>query len=95
MIDLIRYLAANIVDYPDDVEINSQETDDGQNLSLKVRDTDLCHIIGRSGRTIKDMRLLLTAVSGKSGKRYLLNIIEEQKANEQSSEEHKLEALDY
>ncbi len=72
MQDLVRYIACSLVDHPDEVAIHQDE----QNLALQVADSDLGKIIGRQGRTIKAMRVLVAAVAGKQGKSVTLDVVE-------------------
>ena len=43
---------------------------------LKVATEDLGQVIGKQGRTAKDIRTILQAASAKTGKRSVLEIIE-------------------
>lgn len=76
MKDLIAYLACSMVSRPEAVSVT--ESGDNQNviLELKVAKEDLGKIIGRQGRTIRAMRIVLGAASAKADKRYLLEIRE-------------------
>lgn len=65
--DLINYLVVNIVDDKDAVEIESVEEEDGELLiNVKVADSDVGHIIGREGHTIKAIRRLARACGTKA-----------------------------
>lgn len=76
MKDLIAYIACSVVNQPEAVEVT--ETTDGRNvtLELKVAKEDLGKIIGRQGRTVRAMRIVLGAASAKTDKRYILEIRE-------------------
>jgi predicted RNA-binding protein YlqC (UPF0109 family) len=77
MKELIRYLATQLVDQPDAVNVNEAEQDDGTIvIELSVAKEDLGKVIGKQGRTARAMRALLTAVAGKINKRPRLEIIE-------------------
>jgi predicted RNA-binding protein YlqC (UPF0109 family) len=45
-------------------------------LELTVAESDLGKVIGKSGRTARALRTLLSAAGVKSGKRYALEILE-------------------
>ncbi|MGB0562498.1 MAG: KH domain-containing protein, partial [Spirulinaceae cyanobacterium] len=45
-------------------------------LELHVAKKDMGKIIGRQGRTAQAIRTILSAASGKTGKRFVLEIIE-------------------
>ena len=73
---LIEQVAKAIVDTPDQVAVDAIE-DDGENvLELKVAETDLGKIIGKSGRTARALRTLLSAAGMKLHKHYTLEILE-------------------
>jgi len=77
MKELIRYIATQLVDQPEAVNVNEAEQDDGTIvIELSVAKEDLGKVIGKQGRTARAMRALLTAVAGKINKRSRLEIIE-------------------
>jgi predicted RNA-binding protein YlqC (UPF0109 family) len=45
-------------------------------LSLKVSQNDVGKVIGKQGKTAQAMRVLLTAVAAKHGKRAVLEILD-------------------
>jgi len=76
MKDLISYIARALVDFPEEVEVGAVEGRHTTVLELKVAKTDMGKIIGRQGRTAQAIRTILSAASGKTGKRHVLEIIE-------------------
>jgi predicted RNA-binding protein YlqC (UPF0109 family) len=76
MKDLIGYIARALVDFPDDVSVSEIVGSHTTVLELHVAKKDMGKIIGRQGRTAQAIRTILSAASGKSGKRYVLEIIE-------------------
>lgn len=77
MKELIRFIATQLVDQPDAVNVNEVEhEDDTIVIELSVAKEDLGKVIGKQGRTARAMRALLTAVAGKVNKRSRLEIIE-------------------
>lgn len=76
MKDLIGYIAQALVDFPDDVSVSEVEGQHTTVLELQVAKKDMGKIIGRQGRTAQAIRTILSAASGKSGKRFVLEIIE-------------------
>ncbi len=73
---LIEQVAKAIVDTPDQVTLNAVEEDGENILELKVAETDLGKVIGKSGRTARAFRTLLSAAGTKLHKRYTLEILE-------------------
>jgi uncharacterized protein len=76
MNDLIGRIAQQLVDSPDDVAVSKIEGHRTTVFELRVAKEDIGKVIGREGRTAFTMRTLLKAVSSKSNKRALLEIIE-------------------
>ncbi len=76
MKELIEYIAASLVDKPDDVVVTQVEGDQATILELKVAKEDLGKVIGKQGRTAKALRTILAAASGKAEKRVALEILE-------------------
>lgn len=73
---LIEQVAKAIVDAPDQVTVDAVEEDGENILELKVAETDLGKVIGKSGRTARALRTLLSAAGTKQHKHYTLEILE-------------------
>ena len=65
-----------LVDNPEQVEINAIEGSQTTVLELRVATEDMGKIIGKQGRTANAIRTLLNAASGKTRKRYMVEIVE-------------------
>ena len=76
MKDLISYIAQALVDFPDEVEVNAVEGKYTTVLELRVAKKDMGKIIGKQGRTAQAIRTILSAASGKTKKRHVLEILE-------------------
>jgi predicted RNA-binding protein YlqC (UPF0109 family) len=76
MKDLLKAIAQNLVDHPEQVEVTAIEGNQTTVLELSVADGDLGKVIGKQGRTAHAIRTILNAGSGKRGKRYILEIVE-------------------
>ena len=74
--ELVEYITRSLVDNPDQVEVREAEGEQGAVLELSVSHEDLGKIIGKQGRTARAIRTLLGAVSAKTKKRVVLEIIE-------------------
>ena len=74
--ELVEYIAKSLVDSPDQLEVREAEGEQGAVLELSVSHEDLGKIIGKQGRTARAIRTLLGAVSAKTKKRVVLEIIE-------------------
>ena len=74
--ELVEFIARSLVDEPEKVEVRETESEQGTVLELGVSKEDLGKIIGKQGRTARAIRTLLGAVSAKTKKRVVLEIIE-------------------
>jgi hypothetical protein len=73
---LLEQVTRALVDAPDQVSVNDVEEEGETVLELTVAESDLGKVIGKSGRTARALRTLLSAAGAKSGKRYALEILE-------------------
>ena len=77
MRELLVYLAQQLVDEPDQVEVEEFEEDDGTLvLELSVADDDYGKVIGRGGRTAQALRTVVKAAAVKDNRRVLVDIVE-------------------
>ena len=74
--DLVEYIAKSLVDDPSAVSVSAKETDRGIVLELRVASGDVGKVIGKFGRVAQAIRTLLMASAGRSGTRYLLEILD-------------------
>lgn len=63
MRELLHYLATVLVDFPDDVKVEEETTDEGVVLRLSVRREDIGKVIGKQGRTARAIRNLVHAAA--------------------------------
>lgn len=73
---LVEYLAQSLVDDPASVHVEEKATDEVTTLALSVKKEDLGKVIGKKGRTVKAMRILLEAFGKPQNKRFALEIVE-------------------
>lgn len=76
MKDLVSFLAASLVDHPDEVKVRTYERDQNTVVELEVAQEDLGKVIGRQGRTARAIRNLLAVAGQKSRRRYTLDIVD-------------------
>lgn len=78
---LIEFIAHNLVDNADEVEVQQLRNDRYATvLRLKVHNDDLGKVIGRQGRVAKAMRTLMRASASLQGKRHVGLEIDERQA---------------
>ncbi len=71
---LVTYMAQNLVDSPDDVQVASQQRGRIVTVTLTVPPDDMGKVIGRQGRIARSMRTLLTIAASRQGFRASLDI---------------------
>jgi predicted RNA-binding protein YlqC (UPF0109 family) len=76
MREFLEFIAKHLVDKPEDVKITMEDRSDRVIFRLQVGQGDVGKIIGRRGRTANAMRVLLSAVAAKEGKRAVLEILQ-------------------
>jgi len=75
--ELLEYMVKELVDNPDDVEIEEEEEDEKTIIfKLKVAEEDLGKVIGKKGRTANALRIVMRAASAKRGKSSIVKIID-------------------
>lgn len=77
MKELVEFLARQLVNNPDSVEVKETHGDTASVLELRVAKEDLGRIIGKQGRTAKSIRTILNAVASRTSRKVVLEIIEE------------------
>lgn len=61
----LEHLVKGIVDNPDDVTVELVTNRRGRTLEVRVNPEDLGKVIGRSGRTARALRTVMTALGGR------------------------------
>ncbi|MCX7760970.1 MAG: KH domain-containing protein [Hydrogenothermaceae bacterium] len=74
--EVVEFMAKAIVDHPEKVEVKEIEGEKTTVIELKVAPEDLGKVIGKKGNTARAMRTILSAVSRKSNKKAVLEILE-------------------
>jgi predicted RNA-binding protein YlqC (UPF0109 family) len=63
--EALEHLVKGIVDHPEDVTVDLVSNRRGKTLEVRVHPDDLGKVIGRSGRTAKALRTVMTGVGGR------------------------------
>lgn len=77
MKEFVEYVVKNLVDNPDAVKINVIGGTQTLIIELSVDKADIGKIIGKRGKTINAIRVLLMSVASRNGIRVNLEILEE------------------
>jgi predicted RNA-binding protein YlqC (UPF0109 family) len=74
--DFLEFIVKNIVDHPEDVEIERKVDEMGVLLSLHVHSDDMGQVIGKEGSTARAIRSLVRIIGLKNKARVNLKIVE-------------------
>lgn len=74
--EFVQFVVENLVNNPDDVEVNRSVDEMGVLLSVNVNPDDMGIIIGRDGRNARALRTLARVVGAKNDARVNLRIEE-------------------
>jgi len=74
--ELLIYIAQNLVDNPDEVNVTARETDSETVFELRVNSADMGKVIGRQGRIAKEIRALMRSVAQRQGMRISVDIVD-------------------
>lgn len=75
MLELVKYIAASLVDKPEAVDVREVENEDGIVIELRVDPDDMGKVIGKQGRIAKAIRTVVKAASAKGEKPVFVEII--------------------
>jgi uncharacterized protein len=62
--EALEHLVRGIVEYPDDVRVDSRGLRRGRVLEVRVHPDDLGKVIGRGGRTARALRTVIGSLAG-------------------------------
>lgn len=74
MKDLVEYIAKNLVEKPDEVQVREHRGQYVVRIELHVDDEDKGKVIGREGKIARAMRSVVNAAASREGKRGVLEI---------------------
>ena len=75
MMELLLYIAHNLVEHPEQVTVESFEGDPLV-LELRVAPEDMGKVIGRGGRIAKEIRAIMKSVAQRQGVRVSVEIVD-------------------
>ena len=77
MKEFLQFVAQQLVNNPDAVDVRETQGDTASILELRVAKEDLGRVIGKQGRTAKSLRIVLNAVASRTNRKVVLEIIED------------------
>lgn len=82
MKDFLELVVKPLVNFPDEVEIETEEDDRSIVYQLKLNPGDIGRVVGKNGSTINALRILMQAKPSDDGKRVGLELVEEDQEEE-------------
>ena len=76
MKELLTYIVQNLVEKPDEVSVTEREANGETVFEVRVADCDMVKVIGRQGRIVKEIRILMKAVAQRKGKKVSVEIMD-------------------
>lgn len=76
MKELLTYIVQNLVDNPDEVSVTERKADGEIIYEVRAADGDLGKIIGRQGKIVKQIRILMRAIAQRKGKKVSVEIMD-------------------
>ncbi len=74
MTTFLEYVLEKLVEYPADVSISKQEDDKSIEFVVSLHPDDIGKVIGRHGKTIGAIRMLVNAAASRQGKRATVEV---------------------
>ena len=75
MDELVRFIAQNLVDKPEEVKVTVKQEEDATVIELTVAPDDMGKVIGKQGRIAKAIRTVVKAASAREDKKYVVEIV--------------------
>ena len=76
MQDLLRMIATELVDRPEEVSVSQKEVDGKIVLELRVAPEDMGKVIGKQGRIAKSIRTIMKATTAQESRKVVVDIVE-------------------
>lgn len=76
MKELLTYIVQNLVDNPGEVSVTERKASGETVFEVRVAPGDYGKVIGRQGRIVKQIRVLMRAIAQKKGKKVSVEIVD-------------------
>ncbi len=72
----VDYVVKALVDYPDEVNVETVENGEGASIQIRCRKEDIGKIVGKRGKTIMAIRSLVSGAAGRQRKRVSVDVLD-------------------
>ncbi len=76
MKEMLEYIVRHLVDHPDDIRITEVDGEKTAIYELRCHSEDIGKVIGKNGKTVGAIRLILSTVAARKGRRAMLEVVE-------------------
>ena len=76
MKEMLEYIVRHLVDHPDEIRITEVDGEKTAIYELRCHPEDIGKVIGKSGKTVGAIRLILSTVAARKGRRAMLEVVE-------------------
>ena len=73
---LLTYIIQSLVENPDEVSVTERKAEGETVFEVRVAEGDMGKVIGRQGRIVKEIRVLMKAVAQRKGKKVSVEIMD-------------------
>ena len=72
----MSYVIQSLVEHPDEVSVTERKAEGETVFEVRVAEGDMGKVIGRQGRIVKEIRVLMKAVAKRKGKKVSVEIMD-------------------
>ena len=76
MKELLTYIIQSLVENPDEVSVTERKAEGETVFEVRVAEGDMGKVIGRQGRIVKEIRVLMKAVAQRKGRKVSVEIMD-------------------
>jgi predicted RNA-binding protein YlqC (UPF0109 family) len=76
IVDYVEYVVQSLVDDPESVTVTDSIEDDELFVDIEVGDSERGRVIGKQGRLIRSLRVIVRAAAGRDGTRASVELLE-------------------
>ena len=73
--EVVEIIVLSLVEYPEQASVNELVGTGSVVIEIKVAESDIGRIIGRNGRVINAIRILMQSLGTKEGKRVAVEVL--------------------
>jgi hypothetical protein len=76
MKEFLEYIVKNLVDFPDQVDVQYTHNEQAVTIDLRVDSSDVGKVIGRNGSVIQSIRTIAAIIAARFGCQVRINLLE-------------------